>query len=61
MNINPLQMPKSNDLKLALSHCRLRFADFCVHLILDMDLNVKPNLELNLKQKSNKNCLATRS
>ena len=42
---------ETRPLSLQIAVCRFLFAG---HLILDMDLNLKPNLELNLKQKSNK-------
>ena len=63
MNSNPLQMPKRNDLKLALSHCRLQFADFCLQVIWYLIWIWIWNQIWNWIWNRNliKNCLATRS
>ena len=56
---DPEKLRQTHTLSLQIADCRLQFAVcrflFVGHLILDMDLNLKPNLELNLKlnQKSN--------
>ena len=57
---DPEKLRQTHTLSLQIADCRLQFAVcrflFVGHLILDMDLNLKPNLELNLKlnQKFNK-------
>ena len=54
---DPEKLRQTHTLSLQIADCRLQFAVcrflFVGHLILDMDLNLKPNVELNLNLKLN--------